>query len=518
MYRLLLLGFLSLISFCKSSLATHIAGLEMSYSLVPGTTNSYIFLVRYYQDCGYTGQTNPGAPPLSLSLCYKSSCATLIQSANLSKVIGIVPTNPPSPNGSVLYNACNTGTTCTNINAINQGYRQWWYQDTVVLNDTCNSWHFWVSLCCRNDLSMNIGPQLPGSYDLYVDAYFDNTVSTINSSPFFMYADSIHKLPIPQACINFPFLHTGGVYDADGDSIFVETIMPRSGQSCTAGPSYNILSTSGVPPYNVNSVNGNPIACNNTYNLDPATGIYGFIPAQIGHFVLAHRANEYRNGQWIGSTTRDVQLVIKNCGGYASSDTIHVCAGDNVMFPDSTWFMNAQYDTAQVSVLNGVSNNCDSLIMTIVYLDSVNATITQIGATLQADTTNASLYQWFTCNPLTAIGGATSSTYTPTTNGDYALVVTVGNCSDTSSCFSYFATTNSSIASEQSLQIFPNPATNEVQLLNFSHEQLQQLRITNSQAQPMKVIRNGNRLQVNHWKAGVYFLHVNSTVLKLVIE
>ncbi|MBL7773354.1 MAG: hypothetical protein JNM95_10865 [Chitinophagaceae bacterium] len=49
-------------------------------------------------------------------------------------------------------------------------------------------------------------------------------------------------------------------------------------------------------------------------------------------------------------------------------------------------------------------------------------------------------------------------------------------------------------------------------------EQQQQLRITNSQAQPMKVIRNGNRLQVNHWKAGVYFLHVNSTMLKLVIE
>lgn len=516
MYSRLLISFISLIAFCNSIRATHLAGIDISYSLVPGTTNTYTFLIRYYRDCGTAGQST--AEPNAFLLCYKSSCSSTIQSVTLPKIVGTIATNPPVNNGTEIYFSCNTGTTCTNLSSVNRGYRQWWYQANVTLNDTCNSWHFWSSMCCRTDITMNIGPQMPATYNLYIDAYLNNTVSTLNSSPYFMYANSLDKVPVPRTCLNFPYVHTGGVFDADGDSIVVETIKPRDGQSCNNTPTVDILSPTGIPPYNINSVNGNPIACNNTYYLDSSSGIYGFIPVQLGYFALAHRANEYRNGQWIGSTTRDVQIVVENCGGYASSDTIHVCAGDNVMFPDSTWFMNAQYDTAQVSVLNGVSNNCDSLIMTVVYLDSVNATITQNGATLQADTTNASLYQWFTCNPLTAIGGATSSSYTPTTNGDYALVVTVGNCSDTSSCFNYFATTNSSIASEPSLQIFPNPATNEVQLLNFSHEQLQQLRITNSQAQPMKVIRNGNRLQVNHWKAGVYFLHVNSTMLKLVIE
>lgn len=69
-------------------------------------------------------------------------------------------------------------------------------------------------------------------------------------------------------------------------------------------------------------------------------------------------------------------------------------------------------------------------------------------------------YQWINCATMTPITGATSASYTATSNGDYAVIITDGTCSDTSAC-----TTVSSVGINETLplriDVYPNP-TNDM--------------------------------------------------------
>ena len=83
-----------------------------------------------------------------------------------------------------------------------------------------------------------------------------------------------------------------------------------------------------------------------------------------------------------------------------------------------------------------ISPGCNEATSTSVTLtvDAVNANVTQTGITLTAAATGAT-YQWIDCDANNAaINGATAQTFTPAQNGNYAVVITLNGCSDTSAC------------------------------------------------------------------------------------
>jgi hypothetical protein len=64
----------------------------------------------------------------------------------------------------------------------------------------------------------------------------------------------------------------------------------------------------------------------------------------------------------------------------------------------------------------------------------VNTYVGVSGVTLTA-TAGAATFQWLDCdNGFAIIPGATSASYTPTVDGNYAVEVTQNSCTDTSSC------------------------------------------------------------------------------------
>jgi Fe-S-cluster-containing hydrogenase component 2 len=67
--------------------------------------------------------------------------------------------------------------------------------------------------------------------------------------------------------------------------------------------------------------------------------------------------------------------------------------------------------------------------------ESLNTAITSSATTIQSlsDTLNYT-FQWIKCDFGSYISGATSPTFTPATSGNYAVIVTQGNCSETSEC------------------------------------------------------------------------------------
>lgn len=339
--------------------ATHTAGGELVYELVPGTTNQYLFTFKFYRACAYqsggTWQTS-SQEPATFQMCYFNSCGTNTFNITLNKVQGNIdptPPNAPVPNGTVMGNGCDSVTTLCAYTppssapaGTQPGFEEWWYQGTVTLNSTCNFWTFYVQLCCRNNGIINVNNS--GSQNIYVECTLDNSIAAVNSnlntSARFTYTGNVNSIPIPYVCINSPYVHNGSGTDPDGDSLVYETIYPVHKAGCNINATTNILIQ---PTYNILNTGGNPLSCANSYNLNTTNGVFAFTPNQLGQFVISQRISEYRNGQLIGSVMRDMQVVVDNCvpmsagtlldslnvvGGNAQNDTVRTCPGANLNF------------------------------------------------------------------------------------------------------------------------------------------------------------------------------------------
>ncbi len=91
-------------------------------------------------------------------------------------------------------------------------------------------------------------------------------------------------------------------------------------------------------------------------------------------------------------------------------------------------------------------------VMTTIEFDQV--TITAVNS--------SAAYQWLDCtNGFAEINGATSQSFTPSVNGDYAVILTENGCIDTSSCVT-IGVIGVEELNAKVLAIYPNPVSNEL--------------------------------------------------------
>jgi hypothetical protein len=91
-----------------------------------------------------------------------------------------------------------------------------------------------------------------------------------------------------------------------------------------------------------------------------------------------------------------------------------------------------------------------------VQITQVNKSVTQSGNTLTAAAADA-LYQWINCNSKEVISGQTNQNFTTVVNGNYAVIVKVNNCTDTSSCFALGSVPIHDSEGLYKINVFPNP-------------------------------------------------------------
>lgn len=123
-------------------------------------------------------------------------------------------------------------------------------------------------------------------------------------------------------------------------------------------------------------------------------------------------------------------------------------------------------DDAQYCVTNWIGANFvfDSIAGFDAYCCVLSPDVTQNGIVLAADIDSAS-YQWIDCVNSTQINGETNQSFTPTANGSYAVIVTLGNCIDTSACFTVSSMDVLQNSSGVDILIFPNPAADNIQIV-----------------------------------------------------
>jgi hypothetical protein len=94
----------------------------------------------------------------------------------------------------------------------------------------------------------------------------------------------------------------------------------------------------------------------------------------------------------------------------------------------------------------------------MVTITTVDATIVMVNNGIVATNSDADSYQWVDCDDNhSPIAGEIGQSFAPTVNGNYAVEVTVGNCTETSVCES-INTIGIDENNLTSLKLFPNPS------------------------------------------------------------
>lgn len=206
-----------------------------------------------------------------------------------------------------------------------------------------------------------------------------------------------------------------------------------------------------------------------------------------------------------------------------TNETVSICKGDSYTFPDGVTQSNITSEMFYTSTLQG-SNTCDSLVTTTITFIPVDIQVTLNSVTLTASASGAT-YQWINCNGNTIISGATSQSYAATANGNYAVVVTQNNCSDTSDCVAVNSVGINENEIALNASLFPNPG-NGFFNLDLGETLIQtSISIYDIKGSLVKTISSYNNriIQFDLNEAnGIYYLHINSDkkikVLKLLKE
>ncbi len=108
------------------------------------------------------------------------------------------------------------------------------------------------------------------------------------------------------------------------------------------------------------------------------------------------------------------------------------------------------------------SASCTRIDSIQVTVNSVDTSVHITGVTLNANATSAT-YQWVNCsNNYSFISGATNQSFTPSSNGHYAVIVTKNGCTDTSNCRNIFSVGMPAITSPSNAVAFPNPTSGKL--------------------------------------------------------
>ncbi len=159
------------------------------------------------------------------------------------------------------------------------------------------------------------------------------------------------------------------------------------------------------------------------------------------------------------------------------------------------------------------TGSCDSIAELMLVSTPINITISQVGPSLTAMQTGAS-YQWINCGTGNSIiPGATSQNYVATANGQYAVIITLGGCSDTTICANV---TNVGISEISGMQISvgPNPFSEKVSITfptTAINKKLIVYDVSGREIFNQLIVDSVTELRVASWNSGVYYLAVEGT-------
>ena len=201
------------------------------------------------------------------------------------------------------------------------------------------------------------------------------------------------------------------------------------------------------------------------------------------------------------SVSLETPKTTDNCSGVIFATTTTSFPVTTVGITPVVWsFTDANGNTTNITQYIEIDGVVDA---TVSYVDVI---------TLMANNDNpTATYQWTNCETGVIIGGATNQTFTPFTNGIYAVIVTEEGCPEAmSSCFEIDAVGVEDLTSEE-LVIFPNPSVGGMFTINYAGK-IDKIEVVDMIGRVIAVETNIENGSVNgsDLASGKYFVRVYS--------
>jgi hypothetical protein len=201
---------------------------------------------------------------------------------------------------------------------------------------------------------------------------------------------------------------------------------------------------------------------------------------------------------------------------YFSIESKIICSGTDYTFPDNTTQTNITSQVVYTSHLVSVSG-CDSIIETTLDVHNVDNSVTADGLTLTASNGTALSYQWIDCNNNYApVSEATNQQFTPTTDGDYAVIINDGTCADTSICYSIIGVGIQDHPAH-CISLYPNPTTGKITIEGAYIQEIELININGQSLMIFEINKEKAEIDLSAQNSGLYFIKV-STGTGIVME
>lgn len=290
-----------LLLLCFSARASHIVGGNLGYTyLGPGVNNTFRYKVTLitYTDCSPSSEIPVPEPSLNVGVYFHNRLnpdapKTLKQALTLPLIYSAIITPPLPPGCSVGLGTC-----------IYKGV----YETEVVLEYSLDGYHLYYERCCRNTALVNL--QNPSQTSTGFHAFIPSS-DLLNSSPVFL------DDPVPLICVNDTLYLQNAAQDPDGDQLIYSFTVPYAGFADVFNPAplpQPVLSWPITPvTYQGGFSATQPFGPGSYNSIHALNGIAVFKTDRIGNFAVAVQVSEYRNGQLISVTRRDMQLISLVC-------------------------------------------------------------------------------------------------------------------------------------------------------------------------------------------------------------
>lgn len=301
----------------------HIKGGWMSYRFIGRTATGdleYEFTVKVFRDCG-TQSAGQNDPSINITF-FKNSDFSPVDTipATQSRIYPLQKTS---------FSPCITPVPVVCYVILE-------YQGRITLKPDPSGYTAAFQRCCRINGIVNVeqpSNNLGNTYTIQLPANIPGSDFVENSSPIFVEKDTA------VVCFNSSFSLDYSAEDPDNDSLTYEFAPALSGGStnnpnpagATSPPYFSLPYTN---PYS----SDNPFGTN--VKLNPATGIItGISPSATGEYVLAVLIKEYRDGQYIAQTRKELHVNVANCSVPDADLPLEVvsCDGFDVQFENRSF-------------------------------------------------------------------------------------------------------------------------------------------------------------------------------------
>jgi hypothetical protein len=201
---------------------------------------------------------------------------------------------------------------------------------------------------------------------------------------------------------------------------------------------------------------------------------------------------------------------------------------DNCSTPDITYSLNGAttgsgsgdassvlFDPGVTTVtytLDDGNGNSSQYQFTVTYQVVEDIVVTATDGKLTCENTGS--YLWINCNDNSIVEGETSASFSPVTNGEYAVILTQGACSDTSECYSVTASGIGNGEVNRQYVVYPNPAHDFVTIDMVDEQTNATIKVVDMTGKILRMVEMDRFIKTNidisSFKEGLYLIQIHS--------